>query len=125
MLWNVYETTPLLLLTHSDQSESRTEPYYCQFFLNVPDAVENSSILEDPQQLVLGGDVVEIGAFLVGEEQVGFPNRVQHGRVQIQRGVWILAVGKARVVPLLTQEDVHSVVLEKTKPKRRGLINRE
>lgn len=125
MLWNVYETTPLLLLNHSDQSESRTEPCYCQFFLNVPDAVENSSILEDPQQLVLGGDVVEIGAFLVGEEQVGFPNRVQHGRVQIQRGVWILAVGKARVVPLLTQEDVHSVVLEKTKRKRRGLINRE
>lgn len=50
----------------------------------VPDAVKNSSVLEDPQQLVLCGDVVEIGAFLVGEEQVGLPDRVQHGGIQIQ-----------------------------------------
>lgn len=52
--------------------------------LKVPDAVKNSPVLEDPQELVLSGDVVEVGAFLVGEEQVGFPDRVEHGRVQIQ-----------------------------------------
>lgn len=44
--------------------------------MNLPDAVKNGSILEDPQQLVLSGDVMEIGAFFIGEEQVGFPNGV-------------------------------------------------
>lgn len=46
-----------------------------------PDAVQNSPILEDPQQLVVCGDIVEIGSFLVGEEEVRLPNGVQHGRV--------------------------------------------
>lgn len=89
-------------------------------FTNLPDAVKNGPILKDPQQLVLSGDVVEIGSFLVGEEQIRFPNRIQHGRVQIQRGVGILAVGEARVVPLLTQEDVHSVVLKR--PAEKNLL---
>lgn len=77
----------------------------------VPDAVKNGSILEDPQQLVLCRDVMEIGAFLISEEQVRFPNQVQHGWVQIQRGVRILTVGEARIIPFLTQENIHSVVL--------------
>lgn len=81
----------------------------CQIL--VPDAVQNGSVLKDPQELVVRGDVVEVGAFFVGEEQVGFPDGVQHGRVQIQRGVRILAVRQPRVVPLLPQEDVDPVVL--------------
>lgn len=80
----------------------------------LPDAVQNGSVLKDPQELVVGGDVVEVGAFFVGEEQVGFPDGVQHGRVQIQRGVRILAVRQPRVVPLLPQEDVDPVVLTDT-----------
>ncbi len=54
---------------------------------------------------------MEVCSFLVGEEQVRFPDGVQHGRVQIQRGVGVLAVGQPRVVPLLPEEDVHPVVL--------------
>lgn len=49
-----------------------------------PDAVEDRPILEDPQQLVVCGDVVKVGSFLVGEEEVGLPYGVQHGRVQVQ-----------------------------------------
>lgn len=64
---------------------------------------------------------MEVGALLIGEEQVGFPNRVQHGRVQIQRGVRVLAVGKARVVPGLTKENVHSVVLERPGGKKQTI----
>lgn len=56
---------------------------------------------------------MEVGPLLVGEEQVRFPDGVQHGWVEIQRVVGVLAVGQPGVVPLLPQEDVHSVVLRK------------
>lgn len=76
-----------------------------------PDAVENVPILEDPQQLVVRGDVVEVGSFLVGEEEVGLPYGVQHGRVQVQGRIRVFAVRQPRVIPLLPQEDVDSVIL--------------
>lgn len=38
-----------------------------------PDAVEDGAVLEDPQQLVIRGDVVEVGSLLIGEEQVWLP----------------------------------------------------
>lgn len=56
---------------------------------------------------------MEVGALLVSEEQVGFPDGVQHRGVKVQRVVGVLAVGQPRVVPLLSQEDVHSVVLRR------------
>lgn len=76
-----------------------------------PYAVEHVAVFGDAQQLVVGGDLVEVGPLLVGEEQVGLPDGVQHGRVEVERVVGVLAVGQPRVIPLLSQEDVHSVVL--------------
>ena len=69
---------------------------------SLPDAIQNRPILEDAQQLVVRGDVVEVGALLVGEEQVGLPDGVQHGGVQVQGVVGVLLVGQPRVVPLLS-----------------------
>lgn len=43
-----------------------------------PDAVQNISILENPQQFVVRGDLVKVGSFLIGEEQVWLPDGVQH-----------------------------------------------
>lgn len=80
--------------------------------LRSPNAVEHVAVFRDAQQLVVGGDLVEVGPLFVGEEQIRFPNGVQHGGVQVQRVVRVLAVGKSGVVPLLPQEDVDSVVLE-------------
>lgn len=79
--------------------------------LHSPYAVEHVAVFGDAQQLVVGGDLVEVGPLLVGEEQVRFPDGVQHGGVEVQRVIGVLAVGQPRVVPLLPQEDVHSVVL--------------
>lgn len=77
-----------------------------------PDAVEDRPVLEDPQQLVVCGDVVEVGSLLVGEEEVGLPYGVQHGRVQVKGGIWVFAIRQPGVIPLLPQEDVHSVILQ-------------
>lgn len=79
----------------------------------LPDAVEDVPVLKDPQQLVVSGDLVEAGAFLVGKEQVGFPDGVQHGGVQIKRVVRVLLIRQARVVPLLPEEHVQAVVLNR------------
>lgn len=49
--------------------------------LVVPNAVENSAILKNPQQFVLSGDIVEISSFLVSKEQIGFPDGIQHGGI--------------------------------------------
>lgn len=78
-----------------------------------PDTVEDSPILEDPQQLVVRGDIMEVGSFLVGKEEVGLPYGVQHGRVQVEGGIWVFTIRQPRVIPLLPQEDVHSVILQR------------
>lgn len=78
-----------------------------------PDAVEDSPILEDPQQLVVCRDIMEVGSFLVGEEEVRLPYGVQHGRVQVEGGIWVFTVSQPRVIPLLPQEDIHSVILRR------------
>lgn len=49
--------------------------------LHSPYAVEHISVFRNAQQLVVGGDLVEVGPLLIGEEQIRFPNGVQHGRV--------------------------------------------
>jgi len=82
-----------------------------------PDAEQNASVLEDAQQLVVGGDPVEVGALLVGEEQIGLPDGVQHGGVQVQGVVRVLAVRQPRVVPLLPQEEIEPVVLRKVRQR--------
>lgn len=55
---------------------------------------------------------MEIRPLLVGKEKVRLPNRIQHGGVQIQGRVRKLTVSEPRVIPVLTQEDVNSVVLQ-------------
>lgn len=84
-----------------------------------PDAVQDVPVLKDPQQLVVGGDLVEVGTLLVSEEQVGLPDGVQHGGVQIERVVRVLLIRQARVVPLLPEEHVQAVVLEGEKESDR------
>lgn len=81
-----------------------------------PDAVEDVPILEYPKQLVVCRDLVKVGSLLVCKEQVGFPNGVQHGRVEVQRVVGILLVRQSRVVPLLSQKHIEPVVLQTTEP---------
>lgn len=76
-----------------------------------PDAVEDVAIPGDPQQLVVRGNLVEMGPFLVSKEQVRLPDGVQHGGIQVQGVVRVLIVGQPGVIPLLPQEDVHPVIL--------------
>lgn len=78
---------------------------------NLPDAVEDIPVPGDPQQLVVCGDLVEVGPLLVSKEQVRFPDGIQHGRVQVQRVIRVFVVGQPGVIPLLPQEDVDPIVL--------------
>lgn len=78
---------------------------------HLPDRVQHISVLEYPEQLVVCGDLVKMSPFLISKEQIGFPNGVQHGGVQVQGVIWVLRVGEPGIVPLLTEEDVHAVIL--------------
>lgn len=56
---------------------------------------------------------MEVGIFLVGEEQIGLPKTLEHFGVHRQRIT--LEVGReaeARVIPALAEENIHPVVLE-------------
>lgn len=88
------------------EADGRGEPVR-----NSPDAVEHISVPGDPQQFVVCGDLVEVGPLLIGEEQVRFPDGIQHGWVQVQRVIWVFIVGQPGVIPLLPQEDVNPIVL--------------
>lgn len=80
----------------------------------MPHADEDVSVPEDEQQDVVLRDVVEVGVLLVGEEEVGFPQTLEHVGVDGQR--LALKVGReaeARVVPSLAEENVHPVVLQR------------
>lgn len=55
---------------------------------------------------------MEVGPLLIGKEQVRLPDRIQHGRVEVQRIVRVFIVGQTRVIPLLPQEDVDPIVLQ-------------
>lgn len=55
---------------------------------------------------------MEVGALLVGEEQVRLPQTFEHFRVHSQRvGLEVWRELQSGVVPALPQKDVHSVVL--------------
>lgn len=88
----------------------------------LPHADEDVSVSEDEEQDVLLRDVVEVSALLVGEEQVRFPQTLKHLRVDGQRlGFKILRETETWIVPALTQENVHSIILDKhTKQKKQG-----
>lgn len=80
---------------------------------SLPDTVKHFAILWNPKQFVVGGDVMEVGTLLIGKEQVWFPNGVQHRWVQVQGIIRILAICQPWVIPLLSQKNVHSVILQK------------
>lgn len=55
---------------------------------------------------------MEVGALLVGEEQVGLPQTLEHLGIDSERvGLEVLRQLQPRVVPALPQEDVDSVIL--------------
>lgn len=87
-------------------------PWPCCCLQSSPDAVEDIAIAGDPQQFVVGGDLVEVGPLLIGKEQVRFPDGIQHGWVEVQRVVGVFIVGQTGVIPLLPQEDVDPIVLQ-------------
>ena len=86
----------------------------CRARVSLPYTVEHVAILGNPQQLIVRGDLVEVGALLIGEEQIRLPDGIQHRGIQVQGIIGVLAVGQPRIVPLLPQEDVHPVVLWST-----------
>ena len=90
---------------------------------HLPDGVQHIPILEYPEQLVVRGDLVKMSPFLIRKEQIRLPNGVQHGRVQVQRVIWVLRVGQPGVVPLLPEEDVHTVVLPIERPPSSGKMH--
>ena len=51
--------------------------------LRSPNAVENIAVVKYAQEFVVSGDLVEVGPLLVGKEEIGLPDGVQHGRVQV------------------------------------------
>lgn len=58
---------------------------------------------------------MEVGALLVGEEQVGLPQTLEHLGIDGERvGLEVLRQLQPRVVPALPQEDVDSVILSGT-----------
>lgn len=81
----------------------------------IPHTDEDVSIAENEEEYVLLGDVVEVGALLVGEEQVGLPQTLEHLGIDGERvGLEVLRQLQPRVVPALPQEDVDSVILSGT-----------
>lgn len=80
-----------------------------------PYTVQNIPVFGDPQKLVVSGNLMEISSLFIGKEQIGFPNGVQHGGIKVKGVIGIFAVGQPRVIPLLSQENVHSVILWRTK----------
>lgn len=78
---------------------------------HLPYGVQNISILKYPQQFIVCSDFMEVGSFLIGKEQIWFPYRVQHRGVQVQRVIRVLRISQPGIVPLLTEEDVDTVVL--------------
>lgn len=58
---------------------------------------------------------MEVGSFLVGEEQVGLPQTLEHLGVDGEGlGLEVLRQHQPGVVPALPQEDVDSVILKNT-----------
>lgn len=61
------------------------------------------------------GHIVEVGALLVGEEQVGLPQTLEHLGIDGEGvGLEVLRQLEPRVIPALSQEDVDPVILEAT-----------
>lgn len=82
---------------------------------SLPHANENISIPEDEEEDVLLRDIMEVGALLVGKEQVGFPEAFEHFGVDCE-GVGLEVLGETEpwVVPALPQENINAVILQNT-----------
>ena len=86
----------------------------------LPDTVENTPVGLDLEQVVVRGDIVEVGALGVEEVSAGDPDLVDRLSVQCD-GVARVKAGserrecEARVDPVLPQVDIEREVLEKSK----------
>lgn len=85
---------------------------HCHLHHCLPYGVKNIPILEYPEKFVVRCDFMKMGALLIGEEKIWLPYGIQHGGIQVKGVIWVLSIGQSGVVPLLPQEDVHTVVLE-------------
>ena len=80
--------------------------------VRLPHTDQNISVTKDEQQNVLLGDFVEVCTFLVGKEQIWLPEAFKHFRIDRERfRLEVLRKSEPGVVPSLTQEDVHPVIL--------------
>lgn len=66
---------------------------------------------------------MEVGPFLISKEQVRFPDGVQHRGVQVQGVIRVLIVRQPWVIPLLSQEDVHPVILCSVSREQRNAVS--
>lgn len=80
---------------------------------SLPDTVKHFAIFWNPKQFVVSGNIVEIGTLLIGKEQIWFPNGIQHRWIQVQGIIRVLAICQTWIIPLLSQKNVHSVILQK------------
>lgn len=76
-----------------------------------PYAIQHVPIFRDPQQLVVSGNLMEIGTLFIGKEQIWLPNGVQHGGVEVEGVIRVFTVSQSGVIPLLPQENIHPVIL--------------
>lgn len=88
-----------------------------------PDAVEDIAISGDSQKLVVCGNLMEMGPFLISKEQIRLPDGVQHRGVQVQRVIGVFVVCQPWVIPLLSQEDVHPVILHGVSREQRNTVS--
>lgn len=66
---------------------------------------------------------MEMGPFLISEEQVRLPDGVQHRGVQVQGVIRVFVVRQPWVIPLLSQEDVHPVILPGVSREQRNAVS--
>lgn len=83
--------------------------YYFKY--GSPDAVKDVSILKYSKQFVVCCNLMEVCSLFICKEQVRLPNGVQHGRIQVQRVIWILFICQSWVIPLLPQKYIEPVIL--------------
>lgn len=79
----------------------------------VPHADKDISIPKNKEEDILLGHIMKIGTFFIGKKQIRFPQTLVHGGIHCQ-GVWAPKItGELQpwIVPLLSQENINSIVL--------------
>lgn len=113
---NLKAETGKLELTqlHLCNPELEKEDINVQICKRAPHADKDISIPKNKEKYVFLGYVMEIGTFLICKKQIRFPQTLVHRGVHCEC-IWAPKVtGELQpgVIPFLSQEDVHSIVLE-------------